>query len=176
MSVNLDDFTPVNPPPNNSVNWDNGCAAASECFAGPHEPSAGRSSATVVGHLAGWKGEMKGKGIFRKSRLDADGYLAERRAAVVVTMPHDGAFFFTPVLARALRQFADMVDAETAALDSLESHVLAVEGEMGAILVSVDVLSLDGASWKPGPEPAMDGVDSEEAKTVLTPSELAAIL
>lgn len=117
----------------------------------------------------------KSAGVFRKSALDADGYLTERRAAVVVTMPRDASFLFTPVLAKALRQFADMVDAETAALDYLESHVLAVDGEMGAILVSVDVLSLDGARWKPGPEPAMDGVDSEEAKRVLTPSEFAAI-
>ncbi len=174
MSVNCDDFTPVNPPPNNSVNLDNGCAAASECFAGPHERSAGRSSATVAGHLAGCKGEKKG--IFRKSRLDADGYLAERRAAVVVTMPHDGAFFFTPVLARALRQFADMIDSEVAALDSMESHVLAVDGEIGCIPVAVDVLSLDGVSWKSGPDHSSDAVDKEEATRVLTPSELEAIL
>lgn len=116
------------------------------------------------------------KGIFRKSRLDADGYLAERRAAVVVTMPHDEAFFFTPVLARALRQFADMIDSEVAALDSMESHVLAVDGEIGCIPVAVDVLSLDGVSWKPGPDPSSDAVDNEEAARVLTPSERAAIL
>jgi hypothetical protein len=117
----------------------------------------------------------KAAGVFRKSRLDADGYLVERRAAVVVTMPRDAAFFFTPVLARALRQFADMIDSEVAALDSMESHVLAVDGEIGRIPVSVDVLSLDGVTWQVGPDPSSDTVDIEEARRVLTTSELSAI-
>lgn len=112
--------------------------------------------------------------FFRQSSIDDEGFLLERRAAVVVTMDAKDSFCFSPILSQALRLLADQIDAEHAANEAAETHVLQIDNAGFAFPVTVDVVSLDGLEWAEGDGPDVD-VDPLEASRLLTPAELAAI-
>lgn len=125
--------------------------------------------------------------VFRPSAVDDEGYLLERRAAIVVTMPDDGlASFFMPVLAKALRKFADAIDRGAAGNDSRERHDIEIDDGFGFSqgIVSVEIVSLDDVVFLDGGDD-VDGDDLEssqpseeelsEFQSLLSAEEVAAI-
>ena len=111
------------------------------------------------------------KSIFRKSAADKDGYLLERRCAIVMTATADDFFLFMPAVATALRELANRIDAGAAGDEAYEKHRIQVDEFAG---VEVEVVSLDGLQWRIG-RPPKAPAELADALRVLTPKEIEAI-